>query len=671
MAIRVSRYIPPGVYIQEEVVQPIPAFVGLPRQVCLIGEGDSCKTVTDEAVVRAYINEEAATVNPSTRQFTLAKTSDSKKSAMFLFKDGDVQIADAFSIVNATTIEIGLLYFDPAATYTFSYQALITAQAVDSLEEDVSTACGLINRVGSFPGTKDYISGTDYVLVASGIAWLSPSAPSITGSVAETYSGLVGTTFRVTLNGGSEQVVTFSGVDFVNASAAAASEVAIRLNTAVVGLAAVTAAGKVVLKTSATGVTATIQVGNGTSNTILGFLSGQFAQGAGKNPAQGETYYVSYRAKRPDTEFNTPILSTSFDQYIARIGNISSVNALALAGQIAFEQQPPFLYHIQVKNTGSGAAAQDLDYQTAIQGAELNPDLTDLVVLGHPTLNAGGVKPLVRAALRDHVVQESSLLNKAERMGWFGMPAGTVGGDGETAGTFVYVATNELQVAADSPGRGRFVLNGPSFLRKTYRFPDGSAKQLRLDSTYLAVGVAALQASFLSPAEGLLRKELVGLDAVETMSRGDRDFMAANGVNLVEDTANRKILFDPVTTDLSSAEFREINVMAQKDNIAKRVRKAVDDQIVGIVPDDLAQFVFEVKSVIATQLNGAIADGAIAPFQNDDGTPRTINLSTDIIVQRRASDPTTYDFRFFFFTKFIAKRLFGTYSVSVPSGTST
>jgi hypothetical protein len=668
MAIRVSRYVPPGVYIQEEVVQPIPAFIGLPRQLVLIGEGDPCKLVTDESVVRAYINQEAVTVNPSTLQFTLSKTSDGKKSSMFLFKNGDQQVADAFSVVNATTIQIAAAFFDPTATYTFSYQATTATQTVDKLAFDVNVPCGAIVRVGSFPGTSDFVSGTDYVLVSSGVAWLSPTAPTITGSTTETFSGLVGQTFNVTLNGGIEQSVTFSNGNFANPNAATAAEVVTVLNTNITGMAAFASGGHVVLQTTAVGNSATIQVGAGTSNSILGFLSGQFAQGAGKNPAQGATYFVTYHANRPATDFNTPILSTSFDQFIAKVGPISSTNALALAGQIAFEQQPPFLYHIQVQNTGTGQAAQDIDYITAIKGAELNPDLTDIVVLGHPTLNAGGVKPLVRAALRDHVIQQSSLINKAERMGWFGMPVGTVAGDGETAGTFVFVATQELQVAADSPGRGRFVLTGPSFVQKTFRFPDGSAKQLKLDSTYLATAVAALQASFLSPAEGLLRKELVGFDAVEIMNKGDRDFMASNGVNLVDTKGGRFLLFDPVTTDQSSAEFREINVMAQKDNIVKRVRNQLDATIVGLVPDDLAQFVFEVKSQIATQLNAAIADGAIAPFQNNDGSIRNIDLATDIIVQQRKSDPTTYDFRFFFFVKFIAKRLFGTYSVAVPSG---
>lgn len=667
MAVKVSRYVPPGVYIQEQVVQPIPAFAGLPRQLCLIGEGDPCKTVTDEAHLRGFITAEAVTPN-GFGAFSLVKTSDSNKTTMFLFKNGDLQVAEAFSITTSTVIQIAAAYFDASATYTFSYQSLITANAVDGLTFDVSTSCGRVDKVGSFPGTSNYTQGVDYVLVASGLAWLSPSAPSVSGSIAETFSGLVGKDFKVTLNGGSEAVYTFQASDFVSVNAAAASEVAIKLNANITGLSAQSTGGKVVLTTTATGANASISVGGGTANSILGFLQGQFAQGSGKNPAQGETYYVSYRAKRPDTDFNTPILTTSLDQLVLQAGPVSSTNALALAGQIAYEQEPPFVYIIQVKNTGSGQAAQDNDYITALQGAELNPDLTDIVVLGHPTLTAGGEKPLVRAALRDHITQQSSLLNKAERMGWFGMPVGTTTGDGVTAGTFVYVATQELQVAADSPGRGRFVLTGPSYIKKTFRFPDGTSKQITLDGTYLAAGVASLEASFLSASEGLLRKEVVGLDVVETVARGNRDFMANNGVNLVISTAGRNLLFDPVTTDTTSAEFREINVMAQKDNVTKRVRKQLDDTVVGVVPDDLAQFIFEVKSQIATQLNSAIADGTIAPFQNDDGTPRNINLSKDIIVSRRASDPTTYDFNFVFFTKFIAKRLFGTFSVQVPSG---
>ena len=112
MAVRISQYTPPGVYIQEEIVQPIPAFVGLPRQIVLIGEGDPCKSITDESHFRAYQRAEKVTVNSSTLRFTLAYTSDGKKTSMVLFKNGDAQIADAFSLVNANTIQVATNFYD-------------------------------------------------------------------------------------------------------------------------------------------------------------------------------------------------------------------------------------------------------------------------------------------------------------------------------------------------------------------------------------------------------------------------------------------------------------------------------------------------------------------------------------------------------------------------------
>lgn len=866
MAIRISNYIEPGVFIENQPVQPIPGFIGLPRQVVLIGEGNRCKRVVDESHLRGYVDLESVSPNavgspePTAQDgdFTLARHSDGITTTMFLFKNGEQQADDSFSVTypvlasalvtgapvaggaldgtatysykvtfvvngletkagtvsntgtttgtdktfNLTSIPKGpvgttarniyrteggnavtgpwlflatlanntaTIYtdtiadtsltttiptvsgvtlvnivpgiFDSGASYTFSYQSLTFFHHRDALIFDITDAhCNAIERVGSFPGIKSFVDGQDYtvqhtgtntisstglavtgsgtlfttefsagdLLVANGqvreiasistatsltlvtgfspnvtagtsfkyvdgeIEWFVADAATLTGSVTGpfdfTVSGGLPKTLKVTIDNGSEQTVTFVTGDFALPAAATATEVATKINTVVGFTFATVSSNKIVLTSVTTGPSSVVEIGNGTANTVLGFTNFQIDVGQGKNPAQGEEYFVTYSANRPDSEYNTPILSTSFDQLIAKIGPLAADNALALAGQIAFEQNPPFLWHIQVENTGTGAAAQDIDYKDAIDGAEINPELTDLIVLGHPTVNAGGKKQTVRAHLRQHVVDMSSLQNRGERIGWFGMAVGTDVGDTETAGTFVYVATRELQVSANSPGRGRFVLTGPSFIKKTFRL-NNEVRQLTLDSTYTAAGCAALNASFLSPAEGLLRKELSGLDDVEDISRGDRDFLASRGVNLLVDRNGVLVFFDPVATDLTSAEFREINVMNQKDNIARRVRKQLDDTLIGVVPDDLAQFVFDVKSQIAVQLVSSIADGAIAPYQNADGSTRNIDLVNDIIVTQRRSDPTSYDFRFFFFVKFIAKRLFGTYSVVIPSGT--
>jgi hypothetical protein len=203
---------------------------------------------------------------------------------------------------------------------------------------------------------------------------------------------------------------------------------------------------------------------------------------------------------------------------------------------------------------------------------------------------------------------------------------------------------------------------------KTFRFADGSVQQLKLDGTYLAVAAAAKEASLLSVSDGLLRKTLNGIDDVTQLDRATIDLLAANGVCMIVNRAGSIIFFDPVTTDQTSVEFREINVMVQKDATVKAVRSSLDQALVGVVPDNLAQFKLEVISNIAATLQALIAQGSIAPFQDSSGNVRSIDLSNDIVVTQRATDPTTYDFIFTFFTKFIAKRLFGVYSISVPSG---
>src|SRR5438552_4983547 len=97
MPIKVGRYLPPGSYITEEVVKPIPAFIGLPRQICLIGEGDPCKTYVNERHSRAYIDLEEVTVDEN-GTFVLKHQTDEAASTMFLFRNGDQLDSDAFEI---------------------------------------------------------------------------------------------------------------------------------------------------------------------------------------------------------------------------------------------------------------------------------------------------------------------------------------------------------------------------------------------------------------------------------------------------------------------------------------------------------------------------------------------------------------------------------------------
>ena len=89
----------------------------------------------------------------------------------------------------------------------------------------------------------------------------------------------------------------------------------------------------------------------------------------------------------------------------------------------------------------------------------------------------------------------------------------------------------------------------------------------------------------------------------------------------------------------------------------------IDNDLVGVVPADLSNFLFTIKTVIANRLMQRIAAGVIGPYRTASGATRVINLSTDIQVFQSTSDPRSYGFSYFFNGLYPAKRFVGTFSV--------
>ena len=138
---------------------------------------------------------------------------------------------------------------------------------------------------------------------------------------------------------------------------------------------------------------------------------------------------------------------------------------------------------------------------------------------------------------------------------------------------------------------------------------------------------------------------------------------------MVSNEDGRLVLRDPITTEAGGGgktSFAEISAGAQKDNCVRAVTQAVDANLVGIVPEDLTDFVFDVKTVISTTLLGLIQAGAIGAYRDDLGRTRDISVERDIQVFQSPTDPTRFDFRFFFMIRYPAKRLFGEYSTDNP-----
>jgi hypothetical protein len=410
--------------------------------------------------------------------------------------------------------------------------------------------------------------------------------------------------------------------------------------------------------------------------TLLGLTTAQLPftiTGTGTRPTVGSVYFVTYDFVRPATDYNTPFRVFNQDQLFGQVGDSSATNPLAIAGQIAFENDAPSIFVVQVRDADGDGVYSTADFQNAINNGLDNSAITEVCVVTPlpQTLSAGQLLD-IQVTMLNHIVNKSSITAKKYRHGWFGLLRGTNIGDIDTANTFVYRARRTLQVAPDSPGRGRFILVAPPNVSKTLTLTDGTQPRINLDSTYVAIAVAARKTSFVNIATSLLRKLVTGFNTDDFQSYLDAEFniLASSGVTVVSNDAGRLVLSDPVTTEVGGggvSSFSQINAMAQKDNCVRAVTQAVDANLVGIVPEDLTDFILDVKLVIAVTLQGLVGSGAIGPFRDDQGRTRDINTAADIQVFQSSTDPTRFDFRFYFNVRYHAARFFGEFAVDSAS----
>jgi hypothetical protein len=85
-----------------------------------------------------------------------------------------------------------------------------------------------------------------------------------------------------------------------------------------------------------------------------------------------------------------------------------------------------------------------------------------------------------------------------------------------------------------------------------------------------------------------------------------------------------------------------------------------------VVPDDLADFLSDIKKWIMLGIEAQIGAGSIAPYRDSAGFPRSLDPSTDIKVYQSTTDPRSFYFKYWFNLKYPAKRFYGEYSVDNP-----
>lgn len=572
------------------------------------------------------------------------------------------------------------------ATYTVEYVSIETV--TDPLENAATgTPLSALLGVGSYPSTANYVQDIDYEDNTNTVDWVTTlvDQATITSSVAGPYAIVLATSDIMTfsLNGRTPISVTLT------AGAISAAAMAVALNTA---LAASSVYGPAYAHTVSdsggylkfdvpkpfanspeeTGASSSIVFYSNAANAFpivfgTGITLPYEIRGVGNRPAFGTSYYVTYDYTRDSTDYDLPVRVYNLTQMYdftspITVGNYTR-NKLGIAGELAFENGASSIWLQLINDSSSPGTPVTGEIHAAIDNCTEKSGITEVVVLD--------TSSDTHVYLMQHVADQSSMLEKNYRRGWFGMARGTDIGDPDTPDTFVYAATRTLQPGATSPARGRLVLAAPCDVSRSQRMEDGRFIDIDLDGSYLAGAIAALYTSLASPSDTLINKMVKGfiVDDFETYLRGERHVLAGNGVCVVTNDAGKLILLDPLTTEAGGGgvvQFEEPASSAQKDAVSATVDALLFNNCVGVVPDDLADFIGDVKKWIMLGILANIGNGTIGPYKDSNGVTRDIDPKSDIQVFQSPTDPRTYLFQYWYNLKYPAKRFFGEYSVDNP-----
>lgn len=582
-----------------------------------------------------------------------------------------------------TVINVNNTSYSGTSTYTATYVS--TNTDTDVL---VNVNVQSIVRVGSFAGVTSFVENTDYTRSGSTLDFSADAAAVFTSSVASATKDVsVNDSFLLSLDGRASISIDLNALaspppGYANpASPAAATNAEININinailanSTVYGPRYATVAGvsstQLKLTSPNQGLSSSVSIAPSTTlsaaTALYGLTSGQMPYtqaGTGLRPTAGAIYFATYEYTRLSSDYNLLKRYFTPDQVYADVGFPTATNALALAAGIAFENNAPSVIVCQVNDSNFPGSPLQSEFLTALNVTNESSSATEICALT--------TSLPVQVDAMNNIVNNNSPTQKNPRRGWFGMARDTTIGDRDTAGTMVYMATRTLQVPGDSPARGRLVVVAPTNISRDITLADGSVVNVELDSMYVAVAVAAKMTSFTSPAETLLRKTISGFktEDFQTYLKAERAILASNGCLVVTSDAGKLTLMDPMSTEAGGGRlpaFQELSASTQKDSVVVGMNQSLDANLVGVVPSDLANFILTIKGYVGGVLRAFIAQGAIAPFKTADGVTRDIDFSKDIQVFRDTSDPTKYNFKYFFNLRYPVKRMNGEYSVDSP-----
>ncbi len=377
----------------------------------------------------------------------------------------------------------------------------------------------------------------------------------------------------------------------------------------------------------------------------------------GAEPALGSSYFITANYLRPIEFYNSPRVFFEREDALEFLAPITADNDLAIGVNIAFDQEikPKAIAIIQIRDADEDGVFSPDDIDTALAHTAGVTYITELV-------------PLRLSNYLDKFlafnVQGNDPFEKRDHMLGYGAPIGTKVGSELDEGTLVFTARRSLQVYGKSPAHGRRFMVATTKGRKKTTLSDGTVINPWLDGSFFALAVAAKIAGQADNGTTILNTNILGFNEVEVFNDTANRILGAASIIYFENEGNNvyKIKED-VTVDDTAPHFHEILATRTKIDATRTVRRECDKQLIGFVPPTRAAGVSTIRAKIVGILQGMVANGTIAPYQDDDGNARPIN-KTDVTVIRDENDPQLYHFTYVIFTKSAVKKLFGLYSVN-------
>jgi len=380
----------------------------------------------------------------------------------------------------------------------------------------------------------------------------------------------------------------------------------------------------------------------------------------GSEPDPGLVYFVSVNRLRSDDEYNTPTLYLTRDLLNEGLRPSETTNHIWIMGNIAFDTGFFGCYITQVKSASEDEIYTIADYRRAIDATETVDDMTDLVVLSQ--YEALGYA-------KSSVEKMSNPFIGRERLLWQGAMANTPIGDSKTPDTLIYLSTRTLQPSSGtitSPSRGRCILTGNTWAKRTVTLDDGTSTQLDLDGSFIAGYGAARTAAFAAPYDSLLRKDCASFDDMETFNSKESILVGNASILYLDSVGSGLFRYnESVTVDQGAPDVHEISAMTQKDYVTRRIRSKLDLNLVGIVPPSPAAGVIQIQSYLVGELANIVSEGFVAPYGSEENPPtiRPISADEDTQVFVDERDRRRYHLKYWYNIIYPIKWILGLYSV--------